>query len=212
MARYNFVENQLVSLMGYDYVQSNEQAFYFISEINAEVNDQDWILAYNGDVLAGKAQWNGEYTSVPVMGYNGNEFTNGYLTPGEIPHFMLLKNDTNEIVSLEGSVQGWQSNGIFYTGDMEIAVNVPDTYTLEKVYPNPFNPAATISYSLPDDAQIQVLVYDMLGRNVAELVNGVQSSGYHQVTWDASSQSSGMYLVKMITENSVLTQKVMLLK
>ena len=212
MARYNFVDNQMSSLAGYDYTQSSEQAFYFIKDINVEMNENDWILAYNGDVLVGKAQWQGEYTSIPVMGDNGNDFTNGYLTDGETPQFVLLRNDSNELISLNGSVNGWQSNGIYHIGDMDVVANVPSTFVLNEVFPNPFNPAATISYSLPTDAQIQVLVYDMLGRNVAELVNGVESAGYHSITWDASNESSGMYLVKMITENSVMTQKVMLLK
>ena len=212
MARYNFVENQMSSLVGYDYVQSSEQAFYFIKDINADMNENDWILAYNGDVLVGKAQWQGEYTSIPVMGDNGNDFTNGYLTEGESPQFVLLRNDSNEMISLNGAINGWQSNGIYHIGDMEVVANVPSTFVLNEVYPNPFNPAATISYSLPTDAQIQVLVYDMLGRNVAELVNEAQTAGYHSITWDASNESSGMYLVKMITENSVMTQKVMLLK
>ena len=212
MARNNFVENQMSSLAGYDYVQSSEQAFYFIKDINVEMNENDWVLAYNGDVLVGKAQWQGEYTSIPVMGDNGNDFTNGYLSDGETPQFVLLRNDSNELISLNGSVNGWQSNGIYHIGDMDVVANVPSTFVLNEVYPNPFNPAATISYSLPTDAQIQVLVYDMLGRNVAELVNGVESAGYHSITWDASNESSGMYLVKMITENSVMTQKVMLLK
>jgi hypothetical protein len=212
MARYNFVENQMSNLAGYDYVQSSEQAFYFIKDINVEMNENDWVLAYNGDVLVGKAQWQGEYTSIPVMGDNGNDFANGYLTEGETPQFVLLRNDSNEMISLNGIVNGWQSNGIYHIGDMDVVANIPSTFVLNEVFPNPFNPAATISYSLPTDAQIQVVVYDMLGRNVAELVNETQTAGYHSIIWDASNESSGMYLVKMITENSVMTQKVMLLK
>ena len=212
MARYNYFENPINNLFGFEYIQSSEQAFYFFKEINSDMTKDDWILAYNDDILVGKAQWQGEYTSIAVMGDDGNEFTNGYVNVGDSPQFVVLKNDTNKLTQLDGNVNGWQSNGIFFLDDMNVVPNVPSTFVLNEVFPNPFNPTATISYSLPIDAQVQILVYDMLGRKVAELVNEYQPSGYHSIIWGGSKESSGMYFVKMITVNSVLTKKVMLLK
>ena len=75
-----------------------------------------------------------------------------------------------------------------------------------------FNPITTMEYSLPEDSQVSIVVYDMLGRNVAELVDSYITAGYHTIQWNASDQSSGVYLVKMVVGDNINTQKLMLIK
>ena len=80
-------------------------------------------------------------------------------------------------------------------------VNAND-FDLAQNYPNPFNPTTTINYNLTTDATITLRVYDMLGREVSSLVNGVQSAGIHTVVWDGTfdtgeAASSGIYFYRM---------------
>ena len=88
--------------------------------------------------------------------------------------------------------------------------NLPDKFELHGNYPNPFNPATTISYSLPESMHITVEIYDIIGRRVARLVNQQQGAGTHNVVWDASSAASGTYLYRLVgrsESNSVVFEE-----
>ena len=88
----------------------------------------------------------------------------------------------------------------------------PATYALEQNYPNPFNPSTTIEYSLPARTHVRLDVYDITGRLVAELVNGVQESGRYRQLWNASNAASGMYFVRLQSDRFTSTRKMLLLK
>ena len=94
----------------------------------------------------------------------------------------------------------------------DLDVELPNGYALEQNYPNPFNPTTSIAFSLPQSAQVNLTVYDVLGRRVATLVNGHLAAGQHQVQFEASSLPSGMYLYRLSTPAGSITQKMMLLK
>ncbi|OGU63114.1 MAG: hypothetical protein A2V66_04830 [Ignavibacteria bacterium RBG_13_36_8] len=79
-------------------------------------------------------------------------------------------------------------------------------------YPNPFNPSTTIRYGLPKDSQVKVIVYDMLGQKVAELVDQYQDAGYHEVSFEASDLNSGIYLYKIEAESFTKIKKMIFLK
>ncbi|OQY73810.1 MAG: hypothetical protein B6D44_06160 [Ignavibacteriales bacterium UTCHB2] len=92
------------------------------------------------------------------------------------------------------------------------SVNHPTVYSLLQNYPNPFNPITTIKYSLPKVSDIKIIIYDILGREVATLVNEQQQPGNYEVKWDASNISSGIYFYQLKTEKYVDTKKMILLK
>ena len=79
-------------------------------------------------------------------------------------------------------------------------------------YPNPFNPSTTISYSVAENADVTLNVFNMLGKKVATLVNSRQSEGSYTVTWDASSMASGIYIYRLQAGNKVFTRKMNLIK
>lgn len=85
-------------------------------------------------------------------------------------------------------------------------------YHLNYAYPNPFNPATTISYSLPKESKVELKVYDMLGRETATLVNMVQAAGEYKVQFNASSLPSGVYIYSIKAGDYRDSKKLTLLK
>ncbi len=90
---------------------------------------------------------------------------------------------------------------------------LPVEYVLSQNYPNPFNPSTVISYSLPRAGRVSLAVYDVLGRQVANLVSGTQTAGQHQARFDARAIGSGMYFYRLSIDGYVVgTRSMMLLK
>jgi hypothetical protein len=85
-------------------------------------------------------------------------------------------------------------------------------FKLEQNYPNPFNPSTSIKYSLAEASEVNLRVYDVLGNEVATLVNSAQNAGAYNVTFDASNLASGLYIYTLKTGNFVSSKKMMLLK
>ena len=94
---------------------------------------------------------------------------------------------------------------------------VLDNYKLIKNYPNPFNPVTTLRYNLPENSHVNITIYDMLGRQVKNLINQTQDAGYRSVRWNATDDygkpvSAGIYLYQIQAGEFVQTKKMMLLK
>jgi hypothetical protein len=89
---------------------------------------------------------------------------------------------------------------------------VPAVYALHQNYPNPFNPTTTIRYDLPRDGQARLTVYNLLGREVAELVNERQSAGRYEVRFEAADLPSGMYFYRLESGTFVQSAKMILMK
>jgi hypothetical protein len=92
------------------------------------------------------------------------------------------------------------------------AATVPVEYSLKQNYPNPFNPSTNIEYNLPARSNVIVKVYNVLGREVATLVNGEMPAGNHKIVFNASDLASGIYLYKIQAGNFMAVKKLMLLK
>ena len=90
--------------------------------------------------------------------------------------------------------------------------NVPRRFALEQNYPNPFNPATKIRYDVPNQSQVRIAIYDVLGRQVQVLVNEELSAGSHTVEFDATRLASGVYIYRMEAGSFVQTRKMMLVK
>jgi endonuclease/exonuclease/phosphatase family metal-dependent hydrolase len=102
--------------------------------------------------------------------------------------------------------------GIITSNDDEV-IETPRSVTLNQNYPNPFNPSTVISYDLNSAANVNLSVYDITGRKITTLLNERQGAGAQQVTFDASSLASGVYIYRLQTSNGVtLTKKMVLVK
>ena len=93
--------------------------------------------------------------------------------------------------------------------EQDIVANV---FSLEKNYPNPFNPTTTIEYSIGIAGPAKLMIYDILGREVVSLVNEYKQVGRHKVMWNASTMSSGVYFYRLETPTFTKTQKMILMK
>ncbi len=89
---------------------------------------------------------------------------------------------------------------------------IPTVYELGQNYPNPFNPSTTINFSIPESGLVTMKIFNILGQEVAELVNDVKPAGNYNVSFDASNLTSGMYIYKIQAGNFSATRKMMLLK
>ena len=94
----------------------------------------------------------------------------------------------------------------------QISDELPNKIALEANYPNPFNPVTTIEYSLTNAEQVALKVYDLTGRLVATVLDGVQPAGTYSVTFDAQGLASGMYLYRLESASTTITRKMVLLK
>ncbi len=90
--------------------------------------------------------------------------------------------------------------------------SVPTEYKLFAPYPNPFNPSTTIEYYLSEPAYTKIIVYNIVGQKVTELVDSFQSSGKYSINWNASNLSSGIYFIQLISNNYIEIKKALLLK
>lgn len=104
-----------------------------------------------------------------------------------------------------------------YSGTVEINYSVPVEFSLSQNYPNPFNPSTKIKFSLAADSKVSVKLYNLLGQQVASLLNGDYTAGRHEVTFNASSFSSGIYFYVINAagrdgQNFTATKKMTLMK
>jgi mannose/cellobiose epimerase-like protein (N-acyl-D-glucosamine 2-epimerase family) len=112
-----------------------------------------------------------------------------------------LVDKSNRIITVPAGAGGKFAVTYAIAGATDVASRskqeLPAEFALRQNYPNPFNPSTVIAFSLPSEARVTLAVYDMLGRCVATLVNNTMGPGEHQVTWNAQSLPSGVYIYRV---------------
>jgi len=104
------------------------------------------------------------------------------------------------------------SGSFNFSSEVEVEVHSPAVYALEQNYPNPFNPSTTINYSIAEASIVKISVYNMLGQEVALLLNELKEAGPHSLTFDASQLPSGAYFYKIETPQFKQVKKMLLAK
>lgn len=104
-----------------------------------------------------------------------------------------------------------------YSDVVEVVLNVSSEFKLEQNYPNPFNPVTTIKYTIPskiksETSNVKLVVYDILGSEIAALVNESQQPGNYEVDWNAEQLNSGIYFYKLQVGNYIDTKRMILMK
>ncbi len=131
-----------------------------------------------------------------------------------------VKNDTVRIAALGGSNLTANGTNNFHVigcgpivvGTPTVNINIPEVYSLSQNYPNPFNPATKISFAIPKAGQVKLTVYDVLGREVAVIVNEFRQAGNHTVVFDGDNLSSGIYFYSFESGDFKDTKKMTLIK
>jgi hypothetical protein len=112
----------------------------------------------------------------------------------------------SEIYRMAGETTGLSSE------NTTANITIPTAATLHPAYPNPFNPQTTITYSLNRNGHVVLAVFDMTGRKIGTLVNRYQNSGDHRIVLDASTLTSGTYMIRLEVDGFTQSRKVTLLK
>ncbi len=199
-------------------VPSTDRFIYSIKVNPDQVEDQLVAIEFRGDKDAG---WEWELSG-------NSDWVKPDINSGKLdgpPSLTVLSatlpegtyNDTLKIIVRKDDFERENNIVIRLVKDVSVSVDEndaqpPSAFRLYQNYPNPFNPSTVIEFELPAAANVQLVVYDMLGRRVAVLENGMRTAGRHQVSFDASSLSSGLYIYRITAGEFVQTRKMMLVK
>ena len=178
------------------------------SDVSIELND---IYSTPPDAIE-----SGKGESAEIFQYSGtetygmlilekNEFKTAYMSFGLE---QITSTDTQDMI-IE-TVLDWFNSPVGVEGENKI--EIPEIYSLSQNYPNPFNPTTVISYQIPESANVKLKVYDLLGNEIAELVNENKAAGFYSVEFDASEFSSGIYFYSITTGKFSKVNKMILVK
>lgn len=175
----------------------------------AGVETQGQLQDANGFII-GKCENGKVFVDAAVIGDQ-----DGLNKEGVIANVIFKQTGSNQNAGLYNVIARNSGNspiGVKFNKDGGLTNGLPVTFELAQNYPNPFNPQTTINYQLPRDVFVTVKIYDMLGREVAMLVNQSQKAGYYSVVWNASQVSSGIYFYKMNAGDFSSIKKMVVLK
>ena len=194
--------------------------YEFIGTITASIESRDDAM---GDVVGvfvdGECRGIAERTEFPLEDDSYYYIIQVYSNDlsGEELSFKYYDSTSGEVIEYTESI-AFENNMVIGDGfdtyglSRESRSVQPEAYVLGEAYPNPFNPVTSFEYTMPEAGMVEVLVYDVSGRMVAELAGGYKSAGTYSVTWNANDLSSGVYMLQMIAGDFVTMQKVMLIK
>ena len=179
-------------------------SFSGITENNDVILDWSTATEVNNQGFEVQRKRNGEYERIG--------FVEGHGTTTELHKYTFRDKDVNA-GSYYYRLKQMDFDGTFeYSGEIAVEVSQPADYFLGQNYPNPFNPSTIISYTLAEDIDVSLKVFDVLGNEVATLVSENQPAGNYDVTFDAGNLSSGVYYYIMKAGEFSATKKFMLMK
>jgi len=187
----------------YDLSSTGLENNYVFTTIAIDDNGSKWI----------GLRWRGLVKFDETTGTVYNMANSGL--PGNQILALTLDDNGNKWIGTENGLAVYKEGGVILGLEDNPAVIqniIPDDFVLQQNYPNPFNPITTIQYKLPQRSEVQIIIYDLLGRKVIALVSETQDAGYKTVQWDATNVPSGMYFYQIRAGEFVQTRKMVLLK
>lgn len=171
----------------------------------------EWAEPDHANTFEVQVSLNSDFSNL-VLDETGLETTKvdlSGLEPGTSHHWRVRSRNV-------AGVSNWSETYSFQTAGVGTSIDdengLPNSYALEQNYPNPFNPTTNITFSLPESGSVTLKIYNMLGSEVATLVDSELPAGSFDVTWDATNFSSGMYIYKLTADNFTQTKKLTLIK
>ncbi|MCB0728493.1 MAG: T9SS type A sorting domain-containing protein [Ignavibacteriae bacterium] len=152
-----------------------------------------------------------------AMAFDKNGVLYGLAGIGSQLNRLISIDTTNGAGTLIGTNIGFASaNGLAISPDIvgiqNITTGIPERYELYQNYPNPFNPSTSIKFDIPKTEKVQLIVYNMLGKEITKLVNERLVAGTYEYKFDASSLSSGVYFYRLASGNLSFTKRMLLIK
>ncbi|MGE5679313.1 MAG: T9SS type A sorting domain-containing protein [Bacillota bacterium] len=198
----------------------NSSVVAFLEEsLKGKANEGDEIGAFNSEgKLCGSSVYKGGNAAVVIWGVESGKEEGSGMKNDEAYSFRIWnKNNGSESIlngiSYTEGLGKYSVNGISVIGGISNAESaIPQEFSLSQNYPNPFNPSTTISFGLPKDSKVRIVIYNMLGQAVKELASGFFSAGYHNVKFNAESLASGVYIYQIKADNFSASKKLNLLK
>jgi Secretion system C-terminal sorting domain len=187
------------------FVQQTMSGGYIITGYTSSFGEGDydvWLIKTDSD---GNEAWNMTFGGINFdYGESVQQTSNGgYIISGTVNDFFGAGGDDVWLIRVAADE----------TEVTENTTSIPTDYVLEEVYPNPFNPTATISISLPSPSKLAVIVFNTVGQEVAVLADGHYAQGNHQLTFDATGLASGIYFVRAtVPQQMNELRKVVLLR
>ncbi|MGE5457977.1 MAG: YCF48-related protein [Methanococcaceae archaeon] len=143
-------------------------------------------------------------------GTTWNKLVSG--TSQELFGVQFVNENIGWAVGTNGKVLKTTNGGIATLIDEEEIKKIPDKFYLSQNYPNPFNPATKINYSIPKTSFTSLIIYDVLGKEIARLVNEEKPSGNYEISWNTINLASGIYFYQLRAGNFVETKKMILMR
>lgn len=222
----------------YDTINLNIPNSFNVMDVNIRIDTV--IHTYDADMLFTLSHLNASANIIDHAGAEGDNFIGTVLNDSAVtpiangtapfsgtfrPSSALVVFNNNPVNGLwvlaindnalgdTGTLKAWCVQVTFqtYLGGL-VTVEVPNHYSLSQNYPNPFNPSTKIKYGIPKAGNITLKVYDLLGKEVATLVNETKQQGYYTVEFDAIDLSSGVYFYKITAGNFTAIKKMLLVK
>ena len=174
-------------------------------------NKTDEMIAYNTEIIENYPNSSQEVSALYDLVNYYYEIEEDNVTANKYLKKMAEAYPDNDLTLFAKVNLGLTSFDLKKSEGMSIE-QIPNTYSLEDNFPNPFNPTTTISYSIPNDEKVVLKVYDIIGSEITTLVNEEKAAGKYEVNFDASSLSSGVYIYKIQAGSFVSSKKMLLLK
>ena len=184
-----------------------------LSAFNASVNGRNVDLNWTTSSEINNSGFNIERKLIGVSEWNtiGNVVGNG--TSNNSHNYTFTdRNVVNGKYSYRLKQIDFNGNYEYHNLNSEVELGAPTKFSLYQNYPNPFNPTTKINYDLVKDGNVSLKIYNMSGKEIATLVNGFNTSGYHSVTFDATGISSGIYYYKLESNGVSKVMKMALIK
>lgn len=167
----------------------------------------------NSNNIYGIGRHSPDYVDRPIVSYDGGSTWILAYPNEELTYNPLLCVDLSDPdFAYFTGVDGIKRLNMGEFTDVSNDLSMPRNCRLISAHPNPFNASTTIQYSLSEASHVTIEIYDLLGRHIETLVDAEMPAGYHQATWDATDQASGMYFYKIQAGEFTETKKMMLLK
>ena len=218
IAGYSFDDNELsldksvteVNLEGIQIVKSTAPIFARAPELNITILSNLYELEWSG------GDYNQAETYVLQKSVEGSDYYKvftfqSYKTPDKVYSYLDKIDENSDVVFYR--VKQINSDGTaVYSSQVKVGQGIMEPFTVDQNFPNPFNPKTSISIELLEDAEVEITVYNLEGKEVQKLEKGYLSKGKHTFSFDGSELPSGVYLYKVATPDYTQTKKMILAK